>query len=148
MDLNTILTKKLVTVNLAGNTKETVIENLLDMLMTTGKVLNRQDALHCILEREKKMSTGIENGVAIPHGKTSSVSEMVACVGVIREGMDFNSLDGKPSRLFILTLSPAQQSGPHIRFLSYVGNLLQDAVRRERIISAKTDDDLFSFFTG
>ena len=144
MSLNTILNQNLVTVNLAGTTKREVIENLLDMLMTTGKISSREEALRCILEREEKMSTGIEDGVAIPHGKCGCVSEMVAAAGLIREGMDFQSLDGRPSRLFILTLSPAHQSGPHIRFLSSVSVLLKDDDLRERIFNAESDEEFLS----
>jgi len=148
MDLNTILNENLVTVRLAGSTKREVIENLLDMLMTTGKVTDRQEALECILQREEKMSTGIENGVAIPHGKSDSVLEMVACVGIVPGGMDFQALDGKPSRLFILTLSPSRQSGPHIRFLSYISHILQDRKFRERLFLAGSDRELLELLTG
>ncbi|MBI9101497.1 MAG: PTS sugar transporter subunit IIA [Spirochaetales bacterium] len=147
MNLKKILNKDLITVTLEGDSKKEVIENLLDLLMRGGKITDRDSAVKCILDRESKMSTGIQDGIAIPHGKTSAVSEMVACVGVKRDGVDFESLDGKPSRLFIMTLSPENRTGPHVQFLAQISQILKDPAIREELINADSDEALLKMIT-
>ncbi|MEA1912115.1 MAG: PTS sugar transporter subunit IIA, partial [Spirochaetota bacterium] len=117
MNLKKILNTNLVELDLRGNSKQEIIENLLDILVKTGKVADRDMALKAIMEREAKMSTGIQQGVAIPHGKTDVVKELLACVGIVKDGVDFEALDGISSKIFIMTLSPLSRSGPHVQFL-------------------------------
>ena len=142
MKLEKVLHPGLVRLDLPGETKQEVIEAMLDILVETGKVGDRQTALSCLLEREQKMSTGIEHGVAIPHGKTEVVDELLACVGVKKTGVDFDSLDGELSKIFIMTLSPLHSSGPHIQFLAEVSSLLKDGESREKILAAQTADEV------
>ena len=82
------------------------------------------------------MSTGMENGIAIPHGKTDAVEELVACVGISKKPVDFNSLDGKPCRIFIMTISPSHRTGPHIQFLSEISQLLRSEAKRKKLLEA------------
>jgi len=82
------------------------------------------------------MSTGMENGIAIPHGKTDAVEELLAGVGITKHDVDFNSLDGKPCRIFIMTLSPSHRTGPHIQFLSEISQLLRSEEKRKKLLSA------------
>ncbi len=142
MQILSVLSSDVIRLELPGSTKREVIESLLDILMETGKVNNRDAALRAVLEREDKMSTGIENSIAIPHGKTDAVDELVACVAVKKEGIDFDSLDGEPSRIFIMTLSPRNRSGPHIQFLAEVSRLLQDRKARGEILEAASEDEV------
>ena len=142
MKLEKVLHPGVVRLDLPGETKQEIIEAMLDILVETGKVGDRHTALACLLERERKMSTGIENGVAIPHGKTVVVDELLACIGIKKEGADFDSLDGEPSKIFIMTLSPLHSSGPHIQFLAEVSRLLQDGDSREKILSARSTHEV------
>lgn len=128
--------------DLPGKSKPEVIESLLDLIMKTGKIKNRDAALACILDREKKMSTGIQAGVAIPHGKTEAVDELLACVAIKKEGIDFESLDGKHSRIFIMTLSPVNKVGPHVQFLAEISRLLRQEDAREKMVSVGSADEL------
>ena len=148
MNLRKVLSKSDITVNLPGQTKAEVIEALMDILMASGKVRDRDLAMAAILEREKKMSTGIQNGVAIPHGKTDAVDELVACLGIKREGIDFDALDGERSRIFIMTLSPVNRSGPHVQFLAEISQLLTDSAKRDRLLTARTQDDVLDILTS
>lgn len=136
MNLKRALSPKLVAIGLSGATKREIIEGLVDLACSSGKVSDREKALKCILEREEKMSTGMQHGIAIPHGKTDAVKELVACIAVSREPVDFSSLDGRPSRIFICTLSPLDRSGPHIQFLAEVGKLLAEESRRNEVMAA------------
>ena len=128
--------------DLPGKSKPEVIESLLDVIMKTGKIKNRDAALACILDREKKMSTGIQAGVAIPHGKTEAVDELPACVAIKKEGVDFESLDGEHSRIFIMTLSPVNKVGPHVQFLAEISKLLRQKDAREKMVSAGSENEL------
>lgn len=144
MNLKKILNTNLVELDLRGNSKQEIIENLLDILVKTGKVADRDMALKAIMEREAKMSTGIQQGVAIPHGKTDVVKELLACVGIVKDGVDFEALDGISSKIFIMTLSPLSRSGPHVQFLADISRVLTSEGMREKLIAAETKDELLS----
>lgn len=144
MNLKKILNTNLVELELRGDSKQEIIENLLDILVKTGKVKDRAMALTALLEREAKMSTGIQQGVAIPHGKTDAVNELLACVGIRKDGVDFEALDGIPSKIFIMTLSPLTRSGPHVQFLADISRVLTSEGMREKLIDADTKDELIS----
>ena len=142
MNLRKILSKNVISIDLAGQSKEQVIEALLDVAMTTGKIKDKEAALKCVLERENKMSTGIQAGIAIPHGRTDAVDDLVACIGIKKEGIDFDSLDGVPSRIFIMTLSPTNRIGPHVQFLAEISKLLKQKEARERLMSAESVEEI------
>ncbi len=146
--LKETLNENLVTVDLQGSDKPGIIKALLDILCTTGKVHDPETALRDLLDHEAEMSTGMENGIAIPHVKTDTVDELVACVGVTRRKIDFESLDRQPSRIFIMTLSPRNSAGPHARFLSDIARLLKDNKVRKRILKAKTNAQLLEILTA
>ena len=145
--LKETLTPDLVTIDLQGTDKHSIIVSLLELLCRTGKVKNKEMALKDLLDHEAEMSTGMENGIAIPHAKSDAVDELIACVGVSRRKINFENLDRKPSRLFIMTLSPKGSTGPHVQFLADIGRLLKDAKIRKRILKTKTDEQLFEVLT-
>ncbi|MFO7534693.1 MAG: PTS sugar transporter subunit IIA [Kiritimatiellia bacterium] len=148
MNLKQVLDPRTITLKLNSATKQAIIEELLDLLVAAGKLSNRNDALKAVLEREAKMSTAIQNGVAIPHAKTDSVSELVTALGIKAEGMDFESLDGKPSQIFILTLSPKTKLGPHIQFLSSISQSLEEAPNRRALLRAQTPQAVIDLLTA
>ncbi len=146
MKLKQVLNKEVVTTDLQGSTKREIIEELLDILMNTGKVADRSTALKDLLDREAKMSTGIQHGVAIPHAKTKAVTGLVACIGVHREGMDFESLDGVPSTIFVMTLSPENRTGPHVQFLAEISMVLKSPPVRSAIMKVTDPGELLELF--
>ena len=145
--LRETLTPDLVTTDLPGIDKASVVRALLHMLVRTGKVKDPDLALKDLLDHEGEMSTGMENGIAIPHVKTDAVEELLACVGVSRRKIDFESLDRKPSRIFIMTLSPQGTGGPHVRFLADISRLLREPRIRRQVLKARTDAQLFEMLT-
>ena len=90
------------------------------------------------------MSTGMKHGIAIPHGKTQAVSELVACVGVSDKEVDFEALDHKGCRIFIMTLSPPDKTGPHLQFLAEVSMLFRSEEKRQAILKAKSSEELLA----
>ncbi len=146
MNLKKLLSKDNIFLDLKADTKEEVIEEIIDRLVATGKIKDRNAALKAILERERKMSTGMENGIALPHGKNNSVDKLITAIAVKKEGVDFDSMDKKPAKIFVLTLSPLNRTGPHIQFLAETSKLLRDAKAREKVLSAKTPKEVIRLF--
>ena len=142
-----LLNPDTVYLDLQAATKQGIIEELIDKLCVCGKIKDRESALACVLEREKKMSTGMKHGIAIPHGKTNSVDELIAVIARKKKGVDFDSLDKKSSNIFIMTLSPLSHSGPHIQFLAEVSKLLKDPKIREKLLSSETKQDIIKLLT-
>jgi len=138
MNLKKVLTPETVWVDLKADTKQGVIEEMIDRLMDSGK----------IKDRETKMSTGMQNGVAIPHGKTDAVKSLVAAIGVNKAGVNFDSMDGLPSTIFILAISPANRRGPHMQFLAEVSRLASRPAAREQLLACKTQHELYELLTG
>jgi len=136
------LTLDVVTTSLAGSDKNQVIRALLELICQSGKVKDPELALKDVVEHEMAMSTGMENGIAIPHAKTDAVDQLVCCVGITRRKIDFESLDRKPAQIFIMTLSPRDGVGPHIQFLAEISRILKEPKLRKAFLKAKTDQQL------
>lgn len=148
MNLRKNLSPQTIRVGLQGSTKNQIIEELLDLIVATGKVRDRDTALSDLMAREQKMSTGMEHGVAIPHAKTDVVDGLLVALGTHSEGVDFDSLDGTPARIFIMTLSPKNRSGPHIQFLAEISRILRSESVREMMLAAGSPDELLRILTG
>ena len=147
MDLRTVLTPETVDLHLKGTTKEEIIDELLDVLVKAGKVTDKAAAKECVLDRERKMSTGMKHGIAIPHGKTDTVSDLVACIGISDNAVDFDSLDQEPCRIFIMTLSPVNKTGPHLQFLAEVSLLFKSADKRAQILNTQDKSEVIKILT-
>lgn len=147
MDLRTVLTTDTVNLHLQGTTKEEIIDEMLDVLVKAGKVENKAVAKECVLDRERKMSTGMKHGIAIPHGKTDSVNDLVACIGISDNPVDFDSLDQEPCRIFIMTLSPVNKTGPHLQFLAEVSLLFKSADKRQQILETQDKEEVIRILT-
>jgi len=126
MILTQVLQPSCVKVPLEGKDKNSVITELVDLLAAEGLLGDRDVVLEAVLAREKTRSTGIGSGIAIPHGKCKAVKELVMAVGIADEPIDFASVDGKPVKIIILLVSPADQTGPHIQALAKVSRLMLD----------------------
>ena len=148
MNLKKVLSPDTVWVDLKADTKEGIIEEMIDRLMAAGRIKDREGALKAVLDREDKMSTGMQNGVAIPHGKSECIKSLVAAIGLNKAGVNFDSMDGSPCTIFIMTLSPANRTGPHIQFLAEVSRLINQPAERERLLAAKTHAEIYEILTG
>jgi len=142
MNLKTVLTADTINLHLKGSTKDEIINELLDILVAAEKITDRKSAFSAVMDREQKMSTGMKHGIAIPHGKSNTIQDLVACVGISDKSVDFDSLDHEPCRIFIMTLSPVEKTGPHLQFLAEISLLFKSAEKRQEILVAKTPDEL------
>jgi mannitol/fructose-specific phosphotransferase system IIA component (Ntr-type) len=132
---------------LKGETKEDILDELLGLLADAGCLPDRQAARKAIMEREAKMSTGMQHGVAIPHGKTDTIDMLVSAFGIKKDGVDFDALDGEPSRIFVMTVSSVCHAGPHMRYLAEIGKILNRPSVRKRLLKAKTRDEIIGILT-
>ncbi len=142
MNLKTVLTQDTISLHLKGTTKEEIISELLDILVKAKKIQDRSAALAAIMDREQKMSTGMKHGIAIPHGKSNTLDNLVACIGISDNPVDFDALDHEPCRIFIMTLSPVEKTGPHLQFLAEVSLLFKSSEKRNELLNAKTTDEV------
>ena len=148
MNVKKPLTVETISLDLQGATKEEILAEMVELLTASGHIRDRDAVLKAILEREKRMSTGMQNGIAIPHGKTDSVDCLVAALGIKRGGVDFGALDGQPSTIFVMTVSPDSRTGPHIQFLAEISRPLNDAAVRARLLAAATREEVLHLLIG
>jgi fructose-specific phosphotransferase system IIA component len=132
-----------VRVPLESKDKESAIIELLDLLDNNGLLQDRNSAQEAVMTREKTRSTGIGSGIAIPHGKCNSVKELVMTMGIVPDGMDFESVDGKPVKIIILLVSPLDKTGPHIQALASISRLLLDEEFKLKLEQASSAEELY-----
>lgn len=145
-DLSQYMSAQHVKSELSATTKEEAIDELLQVLVDQGSVNDLKAAKDAIWERESKMTTGLEFGIAIPHGKTDTVDKLVCAVGISRRGIDFDSLDGDPARIIIITLSPLSKPAPHIQLMSTISQLLDEAGRMY-LLDDRSAQEIYDFMT-
>lgn len=146
MKISDILEEKLVVTNLSGNTKDDIINKLVDIVSQSPRVLDKEKVRAAIFEREKIMSTGVGNGFAIPHGKTDAVADIVAAFGVTAQPIPYQSLDEKPVRLVFLLVGKDNLVGPHIKLLSRISRLMNKEEFRNRLLETKTPQEIIATF--
>jgi PTS system nitrogen regulatory IIA component len=142
MKILDFLDQKAVCANLKSTDKEGVIGELVDLLVASGKVKDANGMVKILLERESLGSTGIGQGIAIPHGKSSKISQMIGAIGISKNGIDFEALDGELVYIFVLLLAPADSAGPHLKALARISRLLKDKYFRDALKNATSEDNL------
>ncbi len=142
MTLLDILSADSTIVGLSSDSKDAIIEELVDSLKIGEAITDRDKVLNAVLEREKIMSTGIGDGIAIPHGKSDAVIRLAAALGIHKRGVDFESLDGEPAYVFFLLVSPADVSGPHIKALARISRLLKNDEFKKKLIAAPAAEEI------
>ncbi len=148
MNLKKVLSKDSILPDLKAETKNAVIEELVDFLAQNGSIGDPAAALQAVMNREAKMSTGMQNGIAIPHGKTDTVNQLLVAIATKKGGVDFDAMDGQPCNIFILTLSPEHRAGPHIQFLAEISKLLGNVHLREKLVAAGSADEILNLLTA
>ena len=144
MKLLDILPKKSIIPDLKGRTKKQVLEELIDALLREKPELDRERLMAVLLERERLGSTGIGDGIAIPHGKLKDLKQLLLTFGKSSGGVDFESMDGKPVHLFFLLVAPENCTGIHLRALARIARLLKNAPVRKRLASVSTQDEIYA----
>ena len=131
-----------ISLDMKSATKKDAIAELCELLTAQGKVKNNDAVVTALMEREKLGSTGIGQGVAIPHGKSDGVQDLVAALGISRKGIEFEALDGEPVHIIFLLIAPANSAGQHLKALARISRLLKDKFFRQSLKDAKSVEDI------
>ena len=143
MKILDILSKDCIIPELRSRTKKEVLEELTGALLNCKANLNKEALVEVLLERERLGSTGIGDGIAIPHGKIQDLDELILSFGRSTKGIEFDSMDGRPTHLFFLLIAPENSAGIHLRALAKISRLLKSAHFRQRLLEAETVEELF-----
>lgn len=146
-ELGRYLSEDLLAPRLKGTSKDQIIDELMGILARKGLVNDLQEAGNAVMQRESSMSTGMQHGIAMPHGRTDAVDRLVCAVGLKPEGVDFNAIDGKPSRIIILTLAPLSSTAPLIQFIATVSHVL-DEKGRSLLLDCRTPAQMSAVLSG
>jgi len=143
MRLTDRFTEECIIINSQEATKEKIIETLVNKLCEIYKIKNREGVQEAVIGREKKMSTGIGCGLAVPHAKVDFVDKMCIVAATVKKGIDFSAIDIEPVYLLFLIVSPTNTTGPHIRALSAISRIMADAEIRKGLIDARSSAEFY-----
>lgn len=143
MRITDFLDRRAIKIGLTAVNKEGILKELVDCLAEVKDVGDRKAIVKALLDRENLGSTGIGQGIAIPHGKTDRVKELVAVLGVSRKGVNFDALDGESVYIFFLLVAPKETAGPHLKALAQISRLLRDSYFCELMKRCQTPDELY-----
>ena len=141
MKITDLLTKESIDLNVKASNKKDVIEQAVELMEKNGNINNKQEYLRLVMKREEEGSTGVGEGIAIPHGKGGVISEPGLVAMVIPDGVDFDALDGKPVKLLFLIAAPNSKDNLHLEVLSRLSALLMNEKFRNKLLNAKSKDE-------
>lgn len=145
MKITDLLEEKAIKLNSLASSKEEVLNQIINLISQTGNIINKQEFKETVLKREKEGTTGIGEGIAIPHGKSRAVKKATLAAMVLPKGVQFEALDGKKVNLMFLIAAPENQENTHLEVLSRLSALLMDEKFRENLRRAKTPAEFINF---
>jgi nitrogen PTS system EIIA component len=137
-----ILSPAAISIDLKAQGKKEALEELCGLLAGAGKLGDPKALLQTLMDREALGSTGIGQGVAIPHGKSSATGAQVAALGLSKKGVDFEALDGEPAHILFLLVAPPDAAGNHLKALAKVSRLLKDKFFRQALRDAHSAEEI------
>lgn len=143
MKISELLNPQAIVVDLKATGKDAALSELTDALLAVAPALRRDEVLQVLQERERLGSTGIGDGVAIPHGKLKGMPELMLAFGRSSSGVDFESMDGQPAHLFFLLLAPEESVGVHLKALARISKLLKDVDVRRQMLDATDAEQIY-----
>ncbi|MBN2545025.1 MAG: cation:proton antiporter [Spirochaetes bacterium] len=146
-DLSHYLKPDLIKLDLKGQNKKEILDELIDLVCKNPEIKDKSEISNAIWKRENQMSTGLQHGIAIPHGKTDTIDKLISAIGVKKEGIDFDSLDGLSTKIFIITLSPLTAPAPHVQFMSAVSQSLTEE-NINKIMKSNSKKEVYEIITG
>jgi fructose-specific phosphotransferase system IIA component len=147
MKVSELLKPEFIIPELNGESKEEIINELIDLFKNDPRVEDIDKVRSAVLDREKVMSTGVGKGFAIPHGKTNAVKEIIGAFGKIKDGIDYDALDGNPVNLVFLLVGKDNLISTHIKLLSRISRLMNKDDFRHRLTEANTADEIVKLFS-
>jgi len=141
MKILNVLHKDSILVDLKSSDKKGVLEELVKPAARLSGI-NQEKLFHVLLEREMLGSTGIGNGIGIPHGKLKPLESLILGFGLSRNGVDFESIDGNPTHIFFLLLTPENSTGIHLKMLAQISKILNDDLFKAKLMNAKNPEEV------
>lgn len=142
MQILDFLSVDCIKLSMESKNKKDAVKELVDVLFKSGKVKDKKKMIQTLMEREELGSTGIGQGIAIPHGKSDTVSDLAAAFGVSVDGVTFDSLDGEPVNIFFLLVAPEGAAGAHLKALARISSLLKDKYFRKSLLGAQSPEEV------
>jgi len=146
MKVHELLDLKYILTEFKSEKKDDVINELVDLLKGDERIIDLEEVRKCVFEREEKMSTGVGKGFAIPHGKTNSVTDILAAFGKSQSPIEYNSLDGEPVHLVFLLIGKENLVAKHIKLLSRISRLMNNEEFRKKLINADSRESILKIF--
>jgi fructose-specific phosphotransferase system IIA component len=143
MRLTDVLKNELIKIPLTGKTRDDCIKELIEKLKNNESITSTQTIFDAVLEREKIMTTGVGNGIAIPHCKHTDSPEFAVGLGVHPKGVDFESIDKKPVKIIFILVGPENNPGLHIKLLSRISRLMSNEELRKQLQTCKNNEEAF-----
>jgi PTS system nitrogen regulatory IIA component len=143
MKIVDFIREELILPDLRAKAKLDLLDELAGHLAQHNNGVGKDALVKVLVDRERLASTAIGEGVAIPHGKLDAVGKLIACVGRAREGVDFDSMDGRPTYLFFVLVAPENSTGVHLKALARISRLFKDPEFRSRLLAAETAKDMY-----
>jgi PTS system nitrogen regulatory IIA component len=143
MKIVDFIREELILPDLQSKAKLDLLAELAGHLAANNDGVSRDALMKVLVDRERLASTAIGEGVAIPHGKLDAVGKLVACVGRARAGVDFDSMDGRPTHLFFVLVAPENSTGVHLKALARISRLFKDPEFRTRLLAAESARDMY-----
>lgn len=144
MKITELLTKDTILLDIKGNQKQEAIDQLVTILFDTGKIIDKADFKAAIIKREEQSTTGIGDGIAIPHAKVKAVKQAAIAFGKSERGVEYQSLDGQPAHLFFMIAAPDGANNTHLEALARLSGLLMNQEVREKLMSASSADEILT----
>ena len=141
-----LLNENYIIADLKGETKEAVINELIDLFKEDPRVIDLEKVRGAVLEREKIMSTGVGKGFAIPHGKTNAVNDILAAFAKTNRPIEYDSLDGHPVYLVFLLVGKDNLVSKHIKLLSRISRMMNKDEFRDKLMKAKSSEEILGIF--
>ncbi len=146
MKVSELLNPGVIVSDLKGNKKDEVINELIDLFKGDSRVQDVEKVRSAVLDREKIMSTGVGKGFAIPHGKTNSISDIIAAFGKTKNPVDYDALDGQPVHLVFLLVGKDNLVSKHIKLLSRISRMMNKDDFRNRLLEAGSVEEILEIF--
>jgi PTS system fructose-specific IIC component len=146
MKISEILSEKVIATGLEATDKYEAIDKMIELACASGNMINIDNVKQCVLDREKLVSTGVGKGFAIPHGKTDDIKDIVAAFAVLKNPIEFDSIDLEPVKYIFLVIGKESLLNAHIKLLSRISRIMNKEEFRERLDEAKNPEEIMEMF--
>lgn len=147
MKILEVLKQEAIIADLKASNKKAILEELIVPVASIAGI-DQEKLVRVLLERERLGSTGIGNGIGIPHGKLKELEELVIGFGLSRKGVDFESIDGQPAHIFFVLMTPENSTGLHLKLLARISRILKNDSFRERLLTAADREEIYNIIKG